>query len=105
MCSLNRNGGGGRAPKSFFNAALREAFAAFGRHRLTQREGEVVSLVLRGHSSEAIASELKIAAGTVKIHRKNIYAKLGIGSQAELFSLFLASLSDTRAQIPTEASR
>jgi DNA-binding CsgD family transcriptional regulator len=78
-------------------AALREAFAAFGRHRLTQRESEVVAMVLRGHSSDAIAAALGIAPGTVKIHRKNIYAKLGIGSQAELFSLFLASLSDGRA--------
>jgi len=74
-------------------AALREAFAAFGRHRLTRREGQVVAMVLRGHSSEAIAAALRIAPGTVKIHRKNIYAKLGIGSQAELFSMFLASLS------------
>jgi DNA-binding CsgD family transcriptional regulator len=78
-------------------ATLREAFAAFGRHRLTQREGEVVALVLRGHSSEAIATGLRIAPGTVKIHRKNIYAKLGIGSQAELFSMFLASLSDSES--------
>lgn len=74
--------------------ALRQAFAAFGRHRLTRREGDVVAMVLRGHSSEAIAAALKIAPGTVKIHRKNIYAKLGIGSQAELFSMFLASLSE-----------
>ena len=74
--------------------ALRAAFAAFGRHRLTRREGEVVAMVLRGHSSEAIATALQIAPGTVKIHRKNIYAKLGIGSQAELFSMFLASISD-----------
>ena len=72
--------------------ALREAFTAFGRHRLTQREYEVVTLVLRGHSSEAIGAALGIAAGTVKIHRKNIYAKLGIGSQAELFSMFVNSL-------------
>jgi DNA-binding CsgD family transcriptional regulator len=76
-------------------ATLREAFAAFSSHRLTQREGEVMAMVLRGHSSEAIATALKIAPGTVKIHRKNIYAKLGIGSQAELFSLFLASLSNS----------
>jgi DNA-binding CsgD family transcriptional regulator len=72
---------------------LRQAFAAFGRHRLTPREGEVVALVLRGHSSDAIGTALRIAPGTVKIHRKNIYAKLGIGSQAELFSMFLASLA------------
>ncbi len=72
---------------------LRDAFTSFGQHRLTQRESEVVSLVLRGHSSEAIGAALGIAAGTVKIHRKNIYAKLGIGSQAELFSLFVTARS------------
>jgi DNA-binding CsgD family transcriptional regulator len=81
------------------DATLRDAFAAFGRHRLTQREGEVVAMVLRGHSSDAIATALNIAPGTVKIHRKNIYAKLGIGSQAELFSLFLASLSESPAAV------
>jgi len=74
-------------------ATTRATFPAFGRQRLTPREGEVVAMVLRGHSSEAIATALRIAPGTVKIHRKNIYAKLGIGSQAELFSLFLASLA------------
>ncbi len=68
---------------------LRDAFAGIGRHPLTQRESEVVALVLRGHSSEAIGAALGIAPGTVKIHRKNIYAKLGIGSQAELFSMFV----------------
>jgi DNA-binding CsgD family transcriptional regulator len=68
-------------------------FDAFGQHPLTRREREVGALVLRGHSSEAIARQLKIAPGTVKIHRKNIYAKLGIASQAELFSLFLSSLA------------
>ena len=87
----------GNAPEALpAETALREAFAAFGRHRLTHREGEVVAMVLRGHSSEAIAAALQIAPGTVKIHRKNIYAKLGIGSQAELFSMFLASLSGDR---------
>jgi DNA-binding CsgD family transcriptional regulator len=75
-----------------------DAFTTFGRHRLTQRESEIVSLVLRGHSSEAIGVALGITAGTVKIHRKNIYAKLGIGSQAELFSLFVHARSGDRAQ-------
>jgi DNA-binding CsgD family transcriptional regulator len=73
---------------------LSELFDAFGRGSLTRREREVGALVLRGHSSEAIARQLKIAPGTVKIHRKNIYAKLGIASQAELFSLFLSALTE-----------
>jgi FixJ family two-component response regulator len=34
-----------------------------------------------------------ISSGTVKVHRKNIYAKLGIMSQSELFSIFLNALS------------
>ncbi|MFZ5790303.1 MAG: helix-turn-helix transcriptional regulator [Pseudomonadota bacterium] len=72
---------------------LATLFNAVGQRRLTRRECEVGALVLRGHSSEAIARQLKIAPGTVKIHRKNIYAKLGIASQAELFSLFLSSLA------------
>jgi hypothetical protein len=33
----------------------------------------------------------------VKIHRKNIYAKLGISSQSELFSLFISYLSGVTA--------
>jgi len=71
---------------------LAALFEGVGDRRLTRRECEVAALVLRGHSSEAIARQLRIAAGTVKIHRKNIYAKLGIASQAALFSLFLSAI-------------
>ena len=60
---------------------------------LTPREIEVTSLILRGHSSLSIGENLQIAEGTVKIHRKNIYQKLQIGSQSELFSRFIISLS------------
>lgn len=85
----------GRADKGALPSGpdLAKLFDAFGQRPLTRREREVGALVLRGHSSEAIARQLKIAPGTVKIHRKNIYAKLGIASQAELFSLFLSALT------------
>ena len=72
---------------------LDDAFRNFGRAVLTPRECEVVSLVLRGHSSDSISRVLNIAPGTVKIHRRNIYSKLGISSQANLFSLFISALS------------
>ena len=36
---------------------------------------------------------LNISAGTVQIHRKNIYQKLGINSQGELFSQFIRGLT------------
>ncbi len=76
-----------------FQEQMEAAFGSFGRSILTKRELEVVGLVLRGYSSEAIAEILHIAKGTVKTYRRSIYAKLSISSQSELFSMFLSSLS------------
>ncbi|KAF1053269.1 MAG: Response regulator protein TodT [Stenotrophomonas maltophilia] len=72
---------------------IREAFDQFGARVLTAREQEVVQFLLRGHSSASVAEQLDISPGTVKIHRKNIYAKLGIGSQSELLGLFIRELA------------
>lgn len=71
---------------------VNEVFKTFGASILTTRECEVVGLVLRGYSSEAIADILGIAKGTVKTYRRSIYAKLGISSQSELFSMFISAL-------------
>lgn len=60
---------------------------------LTPREIEITSLILRGHSNTSISERLGIAEGTVKIHRKNIYHKLEISSQAELFARFITELA------------
>ena len=35
--------------------------------------------------------QLSISPGTVKIHRKNIYRKLKVSTQAELFAAFMGS--------------
>ena len=77
------------------DAQVASAFENFGSGILTRREREVVGLVLRGHSSESIGRRLHISTGTVKIHRKNIYSKLSISSQSELFSRFISNLSGT----------
>jgi DNA-binding NarL/FixJ family response regulator len=53
----------------------------------------VLQLILHGHSSQSIAGKLDIALRTVKLHRQNLYQKLDISSQAELFYLFIDSLS------------
>lgn len=58
---------------------------------LTLREREIVTMVLRGHSTESIAMQLAISPGTVKIHRKNIYRKLKVSTQAELFAAFMGA--------------
>jgi len=60
---------------------------------LTRREIEITALILRGHSNSSIAGILAISGGTVKIHRRNIYQKLEISSQADLFSRFISHLT------------
>jgi DNA-binding CsgD family transcriptional regulator len=62
-------------------------------NRITRRESQVIAQVLEGYSSEAIAKSLGIAPGTVRIHRRNIYAKLNISSQQQLFSIFFKKIT------------
>jgi DNA-binding CsgD family transcriptional regulator len=57
---------------------------------LTRRELEIVTLILKGHSNLSLAAVLSLSPNTVKVHRRQIYSKLNISSQAELFRLFLA---------------
>lgn len=83
-------------PAQDLDYKIREAFDQFGAHVLTAREQEVVQMLLRGHSSASVAEHLAISPGTVKIHRKNLYAKLGIGSQSELLGLFVRELAGQR---------
>lgn len=76
------------------NKSVERAFSEFGDGFLTPREREVVEFTLKGHSAEAVGKILGIAPGTVRIHRRNVYAKLRIGSQGELFSKFIKTLAD-----------
>lgn len=72
---------------------LTECFESFGEPELTQRERETTQLLLRGFSTKAIARRLQIAPGTVMVHKRNLFTKLGISSQYELFSKFIDTLS------------
>lgn len=74
------------------HAQFRASFEGFGGPALTPRERDVVRLLLQGHSAKAAARELEISPETVRVHRKHIYAKLGVSSQGDLFSLFLSTL-------------
>jgi DNA-binding CsgD family transcriptional regulator len=72
---------------------LTRCFENFGETALTDREREITQLLLRGHSVKSIARELEIAPGTVMVHKRNLFAKLGISSQYQLFSRFIEDLS------------
>jgi DNA-binding CsgD family transcriptional regulator len=60
---------------------------------LTQREQDIVALILEGHPTITIAKRLGIGRGTVKNHRRRLYYKLDITSERELFLLYLSWLS------------
>jgi DNA-binding NarL/FixJ family response regulator len=52
------------------------------RHGLTQRESEVLSLMVTGMSNRAIATRLVVGDETVKSHAGSIYRKLGVGDRS-----------------------
>ena len=67
------------------NAELREKRKVF--ETLTEREMQILRLVLRGHLNKQMAAELGIHERTVKLHRTHITTKLGVHSVAELSRL------------------
>ena len=69
--------------------SIQQAFEHFGCDVLTERERQVAHMILRGHSVKSTAQQMGIAIETVRMHRKNLYLKLAISSQSELFALFI----------------
>lgn len=92
LCRQHWAGADSEASAVDLRARLHEALSAFGSSLLTDRETQVINLVLHGHSTKSLAEKLSISMETVKLHRKHAYAKLEVSSQAELFYLFLDSV-------------
>jgi DNA-binding CsgD family transcriptional regulator/Tfp pilus assembly protein PilF len=51
---------------------------------LTDREGDVASLVAAGLTNKEIAAQLYLSVNTVEYHLRNVFAKLGISSRRQL---------------------
>jgi DNA-binding NarL/FixJ family response regulator len=56
---------------------------------LTQRESEVLSLLVAGLSNRAIAAKLVVSEETVKTHSRGIYRKLGVSDRAAAVTVAL----------------
>ena len=62
-------------------------------YKLSEREREVLELMLEGKTATEIAESLIIAHGTAKAHINNIYKKVGIHTREELLAMIPGRLS------------
>ncbi|MFT3890150.1 MAG: DUF805 domain-containing protein [Anaerolineales bacterium] len=67
---------------------------------LSNREREVVNLLLEGKSNKLIASSLGISESTVEFHLKRIYAKFQVSSRMELVLKLGQSTGGGKAETP-----
>ena len=68
-------------------SVARDARARF--ETLTEREKEIARLITKSLLNKTIADKLGISVTTVKTHRANIFAKLGVKSAVELTKLLV----------------
>lgn len=64
----------------------KDSLFAIGSKNLTQRQMEIIELVIQGKTNEEIADELFISVNTVKTHLNNIYRELNVSNRFSLYS-------------------
>jgi DNA-binding NarL/FixJ family response regulator len=63
----------------------------FSKYNISQREQEIIRLILKGKTNKDIENKLFISLKTVKSHIYNIYQKLGVKNRLELIHLIQKS--------------
>lgn len=71
---------------SYYNVSINSTILLPGKKLFSNREKEVLQLVLSGKSTVEIAKILSLSKHTVNSHRKHIFSKSGCSSLAELGS-------------------
>lgn len=67
------------------------ADAAMTLAKLTQRERDILMLLVSGNTNKEIANELSLREPTVRSHLKNIFRKMGVKNRAHAVGLALRS--------------
>ncbi len=66
---------------------------------LTERERDVMRLVLEGQPNKLIADQLTISVRTVEVHRSRVFEKMSVKSAVELANLLRAVAPDPSAPL------
>jgi len=74
-------------------------------HKLTNREQDILALVLDGHDNEGVGRKLSISRATVKWHMHNLFAKTNTGNRESLLRLALQLGSQDGPSAPMPTSR
>ena len=85
----------------WFEKALTDSFLAAKRVVLSQREGQLITLLSHGLKNKEIASTLGISEGTVKVYLSHLFQKVGVKDRFELALFGLKNLTAGHTQ-PTE---
>ncbi len=54
--------------------------------KLSDRQAQIVALLLDGHKTSGVATTLDISPDTVRAHLRRIYPKLGVSDRLELMA-------------------
>jgi DNA-binding NarL/FixJ family response regulator len=68
----------------WFEKTLTDSFLSARRVALTQREGQLVSLLTQGLKNKEIGQKLTITEGTVKVYLSRLFNKTGVKDRFEL---------------------
>ena len=71
---------------------------------LTSRESEVAALIIAGESNRDIAYALGVSEGTVKVHLRNMFAKLGVHNRTSMAAFLLGNRDFRRVGPPVRHS-
>ena len=65
---------------------------------LTQREKEILDLLIEGYSNQQMAAKLVISIHTVKAHIESIYRKFGVHNkvQAAIYAVYYGFIDVTK---------
>jgi two-component system nitrate/nitrite response regulator NarL len=65
------------------NDAFDSSFSFRVRHGLSEREGQILKSVVKGHGNKMIARTLDIAEATVKVHMKSVLRKIRVANRTQ----------------------